>query len=212
MIPVPRLHLISDRHQCPIDRFVEVARIAANAGVDAVHIRERDISDDEVIDLARILRPELRAAGCALLLNDSVDLVELTEADGVQLPERSVSPEQARQILPQGSLIGVSVHSADFAIRAESEGADFVIAGHVFETGSKPGQSGRGLEFINDVSSAVRIPVIAIGGISPENSGSVVRAGAHGVAVMSAILRSDEPAEVARQFRAALEEVEVREA
>jgi thiamine-phosphate diphosphorylase len=209
---IPRLHLISNRRVCALDRLPVVARAAVACGADAIHIRERDLPDDELLSVVRSVQTALTGTDCVVMVNSRVDIALRSGADGVHLPEHGSSPDEARKLLPDGSLIGQSVHSRESALRAEQGGADYLIAGHVFETGSKPGQSGRGLEFIRQVSGAVHIPVIAIGGITPDNVAQVIDAGAFGAAVLSAILAVDDPGAVAERFVTTMNEVEVRRA
>ncbi|MBX5444272.1 thiamine phosphate synthase [Sphaerobacter sp.] len=200
---VPRLHLISDRRHCPLDRFPEVARAAVLAGFDAVHLREKDLPAAEVIEAARALN---RAIGdeAGLLINDRVDVALIVGAAGVQLGETSLSPRDVRALAGQSLLIGRSVHDVEGAERAAVEGADFVIAGHVYATGSKPGQPPRGLDFLAAIVAATPLPVIAVGGITPDRVPEVIAAGAHGVAVISGVLAADDPGEAAAAYHRAL--------
>ena len=104
-------------------------------------------------------------------------------------------------------MIGRSAHSIEAAIKAARIGADYLIAGTIFASHSHPAVAPAGLEFLRDVCAAVDIPVIAIGGITPVNAGDCIRAGAAGVAVMSPIMHADDPAGVARDYRAVLDTV-----
>lgn len=209
-VPVPRLHLISDRALCPLARFPHVARRAVEAGVDAVHLREKDLPGGALLEAARGLA---RALGndATLIINERVDVALVVAAGGVQLGEAAMSPRDARALLGARVLIGRSVHDAAGAERAAVEGADFVLAGHVYPTRSKPGQPPRGPDFIREIVAAAQRPVIAIGGITPERVPEVLQAGAHGVAVISGILGAEDPAAAARAFAEALERREERE-
>lgn len=201
---IPRLHLISDSGICDLNRFQDVAKMAVDGGVDAIHVREKMVAAKVLLMLVRSLRS--RVSDRALLfVNDRVDVALVSGADGVQLGERSLSLSLVRPLVGNQLLLGRSIHDAADARRAESDGADFVIAGHVYATASKKGEQGRGLGFIERVAKACSIPVIAIGGITPERVPEVLNAGAHGVAVISGILSSTDPAEAARRYRAALE-------
>jgi thiamine-phosphate diphosphorylase len=203
MRPVPRLHLISDRRHCPPVRFPRVASDAVAAGVDAVHVRERDLPARDLLELARSVRVTI-GNRALLFVNERLDVALLSGADGVQLPESSFTPEDVRALAENRLVIGRSVHDVHGARAAVESGADFVVAGHVYETGSKAGEAARGLEFLREVCESVDVPVIAIGGITPERVPEVLSAGAHGVAVISGILAASDPGEAARAYRAAL--------
>jgi thiamine-phosphate diphosphorylase len=206
MRPVPRLHLISDRRRCPPERFPEVARDAVEAGVDAVHVRERDLSARDLLDFSGAVR--LAIGDRALLfVNDRLDVALLSGADGVQLPETSFSPVDARALGDNRLMIGRSVHDIAGAKVASASGAHLLVAGHVYATESKAGEVARGLEFLREICRAVDIPVIAIGGITPERVAEVLAVGAHGVAVISGILSAADPGEAARAYRATLSNV-----
>ncbi len=196
---VPRLHLISDRKLCPLDMLPDVATRAAAGGVDAVHLREKDLCARDLVNVAVRLRSTL-SAQTMLFINDRVDVALASGADGVELGEASLPVDAVEKVAGRRLVIGRSVHDVDGALRAEADGADFVIAGHVFETASKAGQAGRGLAFVESVASAVSIPVIAIGGITPERVPDVLSAGAHGVAVLSGILAVNDPEAAARRY------------
>lgn len=199
---VPRLHLISDRRLCDLNAFSSLASRAVAGGVDAVHLREKVIAANELLDKARELRSALGDA--EMFINDRIDIALLSNADGVQLGESGISVADARSLLGERLLIGRSVHDVEGALRAAEDGADFVIAGHVYETASKAGQSGRGPQFIESIAAFCPLPIIAIGGITPKRVVEVVAAGAHGVAVISGILMADDPAIAAARYAEAL--------
>lgn len=202
--PVPRLHLISDRRLCPLDRFAEIAGLAVSAGFDAVHLREKNLGAGALVEAGQQLR---QAVGnrASIIVNERLDVALVLAASGVQLGEESFSPRDVRAVAGRSLLIGRSIHDPASAERAALEGADFLIAGHIYATSSKPEQEPRGPELIRAVVRACRLPVIAIGGITPERVPEVVEAGARGVAVISGVLRADDPAEAARAYRAAID-------
>ena len=199
---VPRFHLISDRRLCDLDRFPALAGRAVAGGVDAVHLREKDVAAGPLLVAARALRSSTGEA--RLFVNDRVDIALLSDADGVQLAETSISVADVRSLSDGRLLIGRSVHDVDGAKRAHGDGADFVIAGHVYETASKAGQPGRGPGFIESLAKSCPIPIIAIGGITPVRVAEVIDAGAHGIAVLSGILQADDPTEAAQRYAAML--------
>jgi thiamine-phosphate pyrophosphorylase len=138
------------------------------------------------------------------MINDRVDIAQAAEADGVHLPELGLSVGVARWLLGRYVLTGRSVHSVDAAVEAQRSGADYVQVGSVFESTSHPGQEPAGVELIREVRNAVSIPVIAVGGITAANVGQVIEAGAHGIAVISAILRAEDKTEAAKELKQAL--------
>lgn len=209
MTVIPRLHLISARSICALNCLPDVAEASVRGGVDVVHLREPDLCIEEATRVARELRSRLDGTGARLFINRQIQLASEIGADGVHLAEFQLDQvQEARNELSEKALIGISVHVVETALQAEWSGVDYVIAGHVFETGSKPGRAGRGLEFIEQVSGAVSIPVIGIGGITPDNTRDVCYAGAHGIAVMSGILAADDPEHASAAYRQALERSE----
>lgn len=200
---VPRLHLIGDRTLCPLGRFADVARSAVAGGVDAVHLREKDLAGATLVEAARELRRAL-GDGALVFVNERVDVALAAGADGVQLPEAGLRPRDARAVAGDRLLIGRSVHDASGAERAADEGADFVLAGHVYDTRSKPGQAPRGPSLVREIARSCPVPVIAVGGITPARVAEVLAAGAWGVAVISGVLGADDPQAAARAYREAL--------
>jgi thiazole tautomerase (transcriptional regulator TenI) len=204
---IPRFHLLSNREICPVEQFPQLALAAVCGGVGAVHLREPGLTYHQLEPLFDATQRALEPTGALLIVNVGAEAALKLSADGIHVPERLQNEiGRIRAGLRPNTLIGSSVHSLDAARNAERLGADYVIAGHVFETGSKPGSEGRGLDFIERVSRYVSIPVIAIGGITPERVKSVLGAGAHGVAVMSGILAADDPGGAASRIREAIEE------
>ena len=193
--------LVSDRSLCDgVDGLVAAVEAAVAGGVDAVKLREKDLPSEELLPLARRLRQATE--GQALLLVNGPLAVALTaEADGFHLPEVAPPVERPRH----GFLIGRSVHSLAAARRAEAEGVDYLIAGPVYETRSHPGREAAGLALIEEVTRSVRTPTLAIGGVTAERVDEVVRAGASGIAVISAILAQRDRQAAAERLRRALD-------
>lgn len=197
MIDVPRLHLIGPLHIVPPEDYVEIARQAASGGCDGIHLRVHELRGGDLLQLAIALNRELDAfARVKLIINDRVDVAQLADADGLQLGERSFETGQARTIVSDRMLIGRSVHDLDGALRAEAAGASYLLAGHVYDTPSKAGQPGRGLAWLEEITRAVTIPAIAIGGITQERVPEVLEAGAYGVAMGRELLACQDPAAV----------------
>lgn len=152
----------------------------------AVHLRGHRLSAHELLDCARALFPLQERTGCWLVVNDRVDVALAAGARGAQLTSRSMTVADARRVAPELPL-GASVHSATEARAAAAQGAHWLVAGHVFETSSHPGEAGRGVAFLRAVSELSAVPVVAIGGITPGDVPSLLAAGAHGVAVIRGV-------------------------
>ncbi|HSU12989.1 thiamine phosphate synthase [Longimicrobium sp.] len=181
--------------------IVDVVRAALRGGAPSIQLRGKDQAAREQVELARALRVETRAAGALLWVNDRLDVALAAGADGVHLGQDDLPVEAARRIVPGGFLIGISAETAELARAAERGGADYVGAGPVYETGSKADAgSAVGCARIAQVAAAVRIPVVGIGGIAAANAGEVVRAGAAGVAVISAVMRAADPEAATREL------------
>ena len=201
----PCLMLITDRARLRGRPLEEVASQAVEGGASVVQLREKDLPTGELYDLAITLRAVLRGRAL-LLVNDRVDVALAVGADGVHLPEHSLPGKAVRALVSEGCIVGRSVHSVDAAVRAEAEGADFVQIGAVYETASKPGGTPGGVELVRAVAEAVRVPVIAVGGITAENVAEVVEAGADGVAVIGAILDEDDAERAAERLYRVLDD------
>lgn len=200
----PQLHLITDPALEPLEQVRRI-ELAVPHGVDAVHLRLPAASAREVYDLAMVLQGSLVSRGVPLIVNDRIDVALAVNAGGVQVGARGLPLWAVRRMLGPAAPVGVSVHSVDEAAAAERDGATWVTFGHVWETGSHPGEPGRGVEALREVAAAVEIPVIAIGGITTAQVPEALAAGASGIAAISAILAADDPAEATRTIRAALD-------
>jgi thiamine-phosphate pyrophosphorylase len=148
------------------------------ARVDWIQVREKDLSARELADLVRRIL-EVRAPGVRVLVNGRADIALACGADGVHLPSGSIAPKTIRRLAPSGWLIGVSCHDVNEVRRASDEGADFVVFGPVFET---PGKGpATGLEPLQQATQSVRIPVLALGGVTEERWPELRAAGAAGI-------------------------------
>jgi thiamine-phosphate pyrophosphorylase len=195
----PALCLVTDRTQTGRRELAEVVRECAAVGLPAVQVREKDLTAGDLAGLCRRLRAV--ASDVLLVVNDRVDVALAVGADGVQRTSVSLPIDDIRAIAGRRLLIGASVHSLADAVEAEVKGADWVVFGPIYETASKrrygPPQ---GLGALEQVATGLRIPVVAIGGITPERVEDVCAAGAGGVAVISAILTAASPADATRRF------------
>jgi thiamine-phosphate pyrophosphorylase len=197
--------LVTDRARLRGRQLEEVVSLAIDGGVNAVQLREKDVPARELYDLAITLRAVTRGRAL-LLINDRLDVALASGADGVHLPERGLPLPKARSVAGESCLVGRSVHSIDASVVAERDGADYLIAGNVFETASKPGAPATSVALIREVADIVRLPVVAIGGITADRISDVIAAGADGVAVIGALLDAPDPAPAAIALRRALDE------
>jgi thiamine-phosphate pyrophosphorylase len=191
---LPTLCFITDRHQCPNTELEPVVQAAIEGGANVVQLREKDLPAGELFSLGMIVR-RLTRGKTLLLVNDRCDVAQACGADGVHLPEAGLPTPMARWILGRHGLVGRSVHDVDAAAQAERDGADLVQFGPIFATSSKPVAKPVGIKALREVAAAISIPVLAIGGINPENAAEVIEAGASGAAVISAICRAEDPRE-----------------
>lgn len=186
------LYLVTDRRQTGGRPLVPLLREAIAAGLRAVQLREKDLATRSLLLLAEEVLNLTREHGAWLLINDRVDLTMALGADGVHLRSDSLPVAVVRRLLGPDRVIGVSAHSVDEVVQAESEGADFAVLGPVYDTSSKRAYGPSiGLPPIQEASRRCRIPVFAIGGITAPRVHDVRRAGAYGVAVISSILTAE---------------------
>lgn len=200
MKPDYRLYLIA-----PALTPLEVVEAALRGGVTMLQLREKELPLAQTLEAGRRLRALAREHGVPFLVNDRADLALLLEADGLHVGQEDLPVREARRLLGQEAIIGVSAASAAEGRQAEAGGADYLGAGSVFPTPSKADAGAPiGTEGLRAVAAATSLPVVGIGGITAANAGSVMAAGAAGVAVISAILKTSQPEAAARQLWAAI--------
>lgn len=198
------LYLVTDRHLSLGRDTVDIVQAAIRGGITCVQLREKHGSTRQFIEEARQVRNLLDrlASTIPLIINDRVDVALATGADGVHLGQRDMDIRDARRLAGSSLLIGISVESVDDAVRAEAEGADYVGVSPVFATPTKSDTAPPlGLAGIQAIRAAVSLPLVAIGGINADNAAAIIRAGADGVAVVSAIVSAACPAQAARTLK-----------
>ena len=175
----------------------EIVSAAIAGGVDVVQLREKDQSVRERYETGRQLRKLTREAGVTFVVNDRADLAAVLDADGVHLGDDDLPVRAARRLLGEDTVVGRSVSTVAEAKAAEKHTADYLGVGTVYRTNSKddiPEEThGVGPERVGAISDAVDIPIVGIGGITAENADEVTRAGADGVAVITAITQAEDP-------------------
>jgi thiamine-phosphate pyrophosphorylase len=199
------LCLVTDRQQTRGRDLVAIVADCLAAGLPAVQVREKDLGAADLVALCRQLRNPTQKAGALLIVNDRVDVALAAGADAVQRTHASLPIADIRAITDGRLRVGASVHSLDEARIAAEAGADWIVFGPVYDTLSKRAYGPpQGLDALGEIVRAVSLPVVAIGGITPERVQEVRAAGATGVAAISAILAAESPAEATRRFRQAL--------
>ena len=198
--------LVTDRRVLgPGRSLVDAVESALSGGVEAVQLREKDLSARELYRLAVALRERTGRRGARLLVNDRLDVALAAGADGVHLGGGSLPVEEARRILGPHRVIGVSTHQVGEIGAAAAAGADFVTFGPVYPTpfkaryGEPPGVQG-----LRRACSGARLPVFALGGVRADRVGEIMAAGASGVALISAVLGEEDPEEAAAEIHRAL--------
>jgi thiamine-phosphate pyrophosphorylase len=155
-----------------------------------------------MIELGQALLEVTRAAGIPLIVNDRVDVALAIGAEGVHIGQDDMPAAIARRLIGPDRILGVSARTVEEAIQAERDGANYLGAGDVFGTPTKPDAGPPiGVEGLRQIVRAVSIPVVAIGGVTPQNAPAAVEAGAVGVAVISAVMGAPDPEAAARQLR-----------
>ena len=215
---IPRLHVVTDdqilarpdfetraREVCEVFETREPADEGVVNGSVALHLRGPRTTGRRLTRLARILCGHAAASGVTLLVNDRLDVALAVRVAGLHLGSRSVPPAEARRLLGASRLLGVSVHNESEAVEATEAGADYLFLGPLFETPSHPGAVAGGAEFMDLVTSRVDLPVVGIGGLTPERAAKVLASGAHGVAAIRGIWDAPSPPDAVQAYLDAVE-------
>ena len=203
---IPRLHVVTDDGVLARPDFLDLAKRVIDAGGPqlAIHIRGPRTTGARVFAAAAAIAPEARAAGTPVLMNDRVDVCMALDLPGVHLGERSLPVDVVRRLVGADRVVGASVRTRAVAQGAEAASADFLIAGSVFATTSHPGREPIGLAGFSDTEAAVTVPVLAIGGVTVERAGEIRSAGAYGVAVLSGVWATANPARAVEDYLGAM--------
>jgi thiamine-phosphate pyrophosphorylase len=176
---------------------VALARILLDAGARIMQLRLKDFGSRDFLAAARAVAAACHERGALLIVNDRADIARLAGADGVHVGQADLPLEAARQIAGTDKLVGVSTHTVEQARAAEAGGADYIGFGAIYTGGLKNVKSARGLEGLRMVRAAVKIPIVAIGGISEQTIKQVLAAGADAAAIITDVVRApDIPAKV----------------
>lgn len=200
------LYLVTDRELSGERSQHKIVEAAIRGGVTVVQYREKSSSTRRMIVEARELCELCRAHHVPFIVNDRVDVALAADADGVHVGQDDLPAALARQWLGPGKLLGVSVENVDQALQAVVDGADYVGASPIFTTPTKPdAPPPMGLQGLQAIARVCPIPVVAIGGLNTQNGAAAIRAGAAGLAVVSAIITTQDPEGAARELMQVIE-------
>ena len=192
VIQLPKLYAILDPEQTRDREPAAALQSLLDGGAKIIQLRAKSLAPRNFLGLARAAARETRRRDCRFIVNDRVDIALACGADGVHLGQEDLPLRAARKLMPD-KIIGISTHSEEQALQAEHDGADYIGFGPMFGTTTKEtGYAARGAELLRRVRRAVKIPIVAIGGIKEDNVDQVWQAGADSAAIISDILAADE--------------------
>lgn len=193
-----KLYLVTDEELLNGKDLCQTVESAVKGGVTMVQLREKESSTRDFVERALMLKSILKKYNIPLIINDRIDIALAVDAEGIHIGQSDMPYEIARQLLPKGKIIGLSVESADQVIDANKFDVDYIAASPVFSTHTKTNTITEwGLEGVKWIKNNSRHPLIGIGNINSETIASVIRAGADGAAVVSAIISSTDPQKAA---------------
>jgi thiamine-phosphate pyrophosphorylase len=205
------LYLVTDRSLARGRATLEIVIAAVRGGASVVQLREKDCPTREFIDQGLVIKKSLKDHGVPLIINDRVDVAQAVKADGVHLGQTDMPLGLAKKILGESMIIGISAESVQDAIEAEKGGADYLGVSPIYATPTKTDTApALGLEGLREIREAVGLPLVGIGGLNTENAADVIRNGADGVAVVSAIVAADDPEKAAGNLKKII--IEARQA
>ena len=195
------LYLVTDRGLARGRAMPDIVRAAVQGGVTCVQLREKTCSTREFIAEALALKEFLQSHGVPLIINDRVDVAMAVGAEGVHLGQTDMPLAAARAIVTDTMLIGISAESLADAVAAQRGGADYVGVSPIFTTPTKTDTAAPlGLAGLQSIRRTVHIPLVGIGGINQQTAAEVIRCGADGIAVVSAIVAAEDPVQAAREL------------
>lgn len=196
-----RLHVVTDDDVLARPGFVEIAAALGrtHGGDLALHLRGHGTPARRLHALALSLEAALENTEAGLLIADRIDVALATRNAGVVLGAQSI-PVVAGRTLLGGRPLGRSVHAVAEAVEASADGANFLVVGTIWPTGSHPGRPGAGAALLREVAGRVPVPIVAIGGVTPARASEARRAGAAGVAVLTGVWGADDPVRAAAEY------------
>jgi len=200
------LYIITDQRISHGKSHLEIAEAALAGGATVIQFRDKEMKDSEAVVACREIYKLTKKKDVSFIVNDRVEIVKAVNADGVHLGQEDMSFSLARKILGKEKIIGISVETVEQALKAVKGGADYLGIGPIYPTATKP-DAGKalGIAKLKEIRESVNIPIVAIGGINENNLEEVLRAGADGVAVISAVVSAPDITEACRKLKNKIE-------
>ena len=192
-----KLYVITDRKRCAPKPLLEVVSEILDAGVKAIQLREKDLDEKSLFELAEPISELCKRYQAHLFINTNLQVAIDVDVAGVHLPDNNTSVNEVREEANKDILIGCSIHSIENAKKRETEGADFITYSPIYPTYNRPGV---GIEKLKLLANEVDVPMFALGGITPDRVNECLAAGASGIAVMSGIIRPSGADEKAKAY------------
>ncbi len=196
-----KLYAITGEDYHPGRSMLDVMEAALAGGADIVQLRDKKSPKAAVLEKAKALRELTSRYGVPFIVNDYPGIAHAVEADGVHLGQEDLSITEARALLGPDAIVGISTHSIEQARAAQASGADYIGVGPVFPTGTKPGRQAVTTAYVRQAAAEIRIPWVAIGGITLDNADEVLAAGATRLCAVAALVGSEDPRAAAWAFR-----------
>lgn len=200
------LYAVTDRHWLNGRSLYEVVKESLDGGATFIQLREKTLDEASFLDEARQIKKLCEEYKVPFVINDNVEIAMAIDADGVHVGQSDMEAGNVREKLGPDKIIGVSAQTVEQAVLAEKRGADYLGVGAVFPTGSKDDALEVSHETLKEICEAVSIPVIAIGGITIDNTKELAGSGIVGVAVISAIYAKEDITQAARELRKVVED------
>ena len=195
------VYLVTDRRNKADEEFLNIIEEAIKGGTTIVQLREKTASTKEFYELALKVKEITSRYGVPLLINDRIDIALAVDSDGVHIGQDDMPADIAREIIGDEKILGVSASTVEEAKKAEIDSADYIGSGAVFPTNTKDDADAVSFDELKEIVDSIDIPVVAIGGITLENAGSLKESGINGFSVVSAIMNAEDPKEVSSKLK-----------
>lgn len=202
-----QLYLVTDRYWLNHHTLYDAVQDAIEGGITCVQLREKNLNDEDFINEAKQLQQLCQEHHIPFIINDNVNVMLAVDADGVHVGQSDMQAQNVRQLIGPHKILGVSAQTVEQALEAQSAGADYLGVGAIFHTGTKSDAIDVAIQTLKDICQAVTIPVVAIGGIQGDNMFLLKESGIDGIAVVSAIMASQNIKQATQQLKIKTEEL-----